>query len=177
MMRSMWGGVVGGLVLAACTGGVVACGRTGLATRAITADVGRGPLVVLVGGGQEQARAWLDAATPGYRFVHVGPDGDQGALQAAGKRVLIVPEPYQALGLQLAERDAADVAGILLLADAAAVSPAWRKAIAAYGWRWRLVDKAGDTAADHAYFAAWLAPRQAAFSVQPSPRPDLPPPP
>lgn len=151
----------------------LACGPTGLATRALTADVGRGPLVVLVGGEAPQARAWLDVATPGYRFVHVTGDGERGTLRAAGRRVFIVPADAQPLALQLAEDAAADVAGVLFVADATGLSPAWRRALAAHGWPWHRIATPEARTTARAWWQAWLPPRQAAFSVQPSPAPTV----
>lgn len=151
---------------------LAACGPMALGIRAVTADVGRGPLVVLVGGDQEQARTWLDAATPGYRFVHVDAGGDRGALRPGGPRILIVPGRYQSLGLELAQRDSAAVAGVLIVDDGTALSPAWQEAIRAHGWRWTRIAASGPTAQARTQWQAWLPPRQAAFSIQPSPRPD-----
>jgi hypothetical protein len=179
-MRAAWGGL-GLVVLLAGS-----CGPAGLATQAVVADVGRGPLLVLVGTDALDARRWLDAATPGYRLVQVTAGGDLDGEAGPGPRVLVVPGRSQALGLALAGQDPRAVAGILFLADGTPVDDAWRSAVTAHGWKWRTIAPPLQAQPDRRWWQDWLPGRQAAFSVQPSPacpapsgwpcRPQTPPP-
>jgi hypothetical protein len=169
-MRAAWGWLGAMAWLAS------SCGPSGLATQAVVSDVGRGPLLVLVGADAGTARQWLDAATPGYRLVQVTAADDLAGFIAAGPWVLVVPARDQALGLELAAQDAPSVAGILIVADGTPVSPAWQRAVTDNGWKWRLVGPVTEQKPLRSWWQDWLPARQAAFTVQPSALPQRPPP-